>query len=203
MPDARIAAARFALIGLAIWLAALLGFGAAVDGYSHLQHPVAMLGAQGVGMPLAFNVLGFIVPGLLVGIAAWRLRTALGTAGWPVRIGAVLWALSALAFIAQGLLPLDPEDLDAASSRLHALAWSLWWISFVPGAVLLGMRSRSAMMAVAAAAAVVAVATLLWSAGLAQRVGMAAWFVLVAFVAYRYTQVPHEVGSTAARDGVR
>lgn len=192
MLEARIAAARFALIGLAVWLAALVGFGAAVDGYSHLAHPVALLGARGIGTPLAFNMLAFVVPGVLVAIAAWRLRDALGGAGWPVRIGAVLWGLSAVAFIAQGLLPIDPEDLDAAPSRLHAAAWSLWWIAFVPGALLLGLCSRTAMMAVAAAAAVVAIAALLWPAGLSQRVAMATWFALVALVAYRYTQAPHE-----------
>jgi hypothetical protein len=200
MPVARIAAARFALIGFAVWLAAVVGFGAAVDGYSHLQHPVALLGARDVGMPLAFNALGFAVPGVLVAIAAWRLRDALGHAGWAVRVGAVLWVLSALAFVAQGLLPIDPQDLDAAPSHLHAIAWSLWWIAFVPGAVLLGLRSRTAMMAVIAAAAVVMIATVLWPAGLAQRVGMATWFTLVAFVAYRYTQAPHEAATRPGRD---
>lgn len=203
MLAARIAAARFALIGLAVWLAAVVGFGAAVDGFSHLQHPVALLGARGIGMPFAFNALAFAVPGLLVAIAAWRLRDALGRAGWAVRIGAVLWMLSGLAFVAQGLLPLDPQDLDAASSRLHAVAWSLWWIAFVPGALLLGLRSRTAMMAAIAAAAVVLIATVLWPPGLAQRVGMATWFVLVAFVAYRYTQAPHEAATPRDRDGVR
>lgn len=202
MPAPRIAAARFALIGFAAWLAALVGFGAAVEGYSHLQHPVALLGAPGVGTPLAFNALAFVVPGALVAIAAWRLRDALGHAGWAVRIGAMLWALSALAFAAQGLLPLDPEDFDAASSRLHAAAWSVWWIAFVPGALLLGARSRTAMMAAIAAGAVVAVAALLWPVGLSQRVGMAAWFVLVAFVAYRYTQAPHEATAPRERDAV-
>lgn len=200
MPVAGIAAARFALIGLAVWVAAVVGFGASVDGYSHLQHPVALLGAQGVGRPLAFNALGFVVPGALVAVAAWRLREALGRAGWAVRVGAVLWVLSALAFVAQGLLPLDPQDLDAAPSRLHAVAWSLWWIACVPGAVLLGLRSRTAMMAAIAAAAVVAIATVLWPAGLAQRVGMATWFTLAAFVAYRYTQAPHEAATLRDRD---
>lgn len=197
MASDRIAAARFALIGLAVWLAALVGFGAAVAGYSHLQHPVALLGARGIGMPLAFNALGFVVPGALVAIAAWRLRDALGHAGWSARIGAMLWTLSALAFTAQGLLPLDPEDLDAPSSRLHAVAWSLWWIAFVPGAALLALRSRTVLMAAVVAAAVVAIAALLWPAGLAQRVGIAAWFVLVAFVAYRYTDA---AAAARARD---
>ena len=47
-------------------LAALIGvgsalaFGAALDGYSHAQHPLALLGARGVPHALAFNVAGFL-----------------------------------------------------------------------------------------------------------------------------------------------
>lgn len=193
MPAARTAAAaRFALIGLAAWLAAVVGFGAALPGFSHLEHPVAALGARGVDGALAFNAVAFVLPGALVAVGAWRLRDVLGDGGWAVRIGAALWGLSALAFAAQGLLPLDIENLDAASSRLHAVAWSAWWIAFVPGALLFALRSRTAMTAAAAAGAVVLVAGLLWPAGLSQRVAMGTWFVLVAFVAYRYTQAPRE-----------
>jgi hypothetical protein len=162
-----------------LWLAAVLGFGAMLDGYSQAQHPVALLGARGIERALAFNVLGFVLPGLLAAWAAVQLRGAFDSAGWLARIGAHLWMLSALAFAAQGVLPLDPEDLDAGSSRLHATAWSLWWIAFVPGALMLALRSRSFAVALAVAAVIVVVAVLLTPAGLSQRIAIAAWFALV------------------------
>ncbi len=76
---------------------------------------------------------------------AWSgqgLRVALGGAGWAARIGIVLVQLSALAFAAQGVVPMDPQDPDATASRLHALAWMLWWIAFVPGVLLLAVGAR-------------------------------------------------------------
>ena len=44
----------------------------------------------------------------------------------------MLVQLSALAFAAQGVVPLDPEDTDATASRLHVLAWMLWQLLSAP-----------------------------------------------------------------------
>ncbi|HLM52888.1 MAG TPA: DUF998 domain-containing protein, partial [Pseudoxanthomonas sp.] len=59
---------------LALWASALLGFGAALDGFSQLMHPVSVLGAKGIPRALAFNLIGFAAPGLLAGVAAIDLR---------------------------------------------------------------------------------------------------------------------------------
>ncbi|ALN64021.1 putative membrane protein [Lysobacter antibioticus] len=123
-------------------LGALLGFGAALEGYSHRLHPPGLLGADGIAHAAAFNLLGFMVPGLLLAVVAWRLRERLRSAGAMARIGAWLWCLSALAWAAQGGLALDSTDLDAPASRLHATAWMLWWLAFVAGAALLAIGAR-------------------------------------------------------------
>jgi hypothetical protein len=171
-----------------LWLCALLGFGAILDGYSQIQHPVALLGARGMERALAFNALGFVLPGLLAAWAAVQLRGALDGAGWMARIGANLWLLSALAFTAQGVLPLDSEDLDAASSRLHATAWSLWWIAFLPGALMLAWRSRGFAITLVIAAVVVVAAALLTPAGVSQRIAIVAWFVLAGVAGQRFAR---------------
>lgn len=162
-----------------LWLAAVLGFGAMLDGYTHSQHPVALLGARGIERALAFNLFGFVLPGLLVAWAALRLRDALADAGWLARIGAHLLLLSALAFAAQGLVPLDPENLEAGASRLHATAWSLWWIAFLPGALMLAARSRGFAAVLLVAAVAAAAAALLAPAGLTQRIAVLVWLALV------------------------
>lgn len=122
---------------------ALLGFAAALPAFSHVQHPPGLLGAIGVPRAPAFNLLAFVVPGLL---AAWvfaRLRERLPRdAGRMAGIAPWLLAISALAFGAQGLFPLDPIDLDGPASQRHATSWMLWWLSFVPGALLLGLGLR-------------------------------------------------------------
>jgi len=167
---------------------AVLVFGAALEGYSQQLHPVALLGAAGVPRATAFNALAFVLPGAFAAYQAWALRTTLpaGTPA-PARIGLQLALLSALAFALQGLLPLDPSDLDAYATRLHATAWMLWWIAFVPGALLLASaawraRPRRVPPLVAhlvGAAAVVCFAMVAerWlGAGIAQRLAFAAWF---------------------------
>lgn len=177
------------------WLAALcsvlaaLGFGAALEGYSQVQHPLALLGARGLPRALAFNLTGFVMPGLLAAVAAIALRGRLpGDAGWPARIGAQLLLLSALAFAAQGLLPLDLDDLDGPISRWHATAWTLWWIASAAGAAsiagsLLGRGGWRAFALAALIASVLIAAFSLsppgaWPAGIAPRIAFGAWLGL-------------------------
>ncbi|MFD0739535.1 DUF998 domain-containing protein [Lysobacter koreensis] len=173
-----------ACCALAAW-----AFGHALAGYSHAQYPLAFLGARGFPQALAFNLLGFVVPGALAAAAAMALRARLpGDARWPARIGARLLMLSALAFAAQGLLPLDPDDLDGPRSQWHATAWTLWWIAAGTGAALLGggLWRRSgwralAGMALASSVLVVVVALAppgLWPAGIGQRIAFGAWLGL-------------------------
>ncbi|MGO1069442.1 DUF998 domain-containing protein [Lysobacter sp. CA199] len=177
---------------------ALLGFGAALDGYSHWRHPPGLLGARGIEHALAFNLSGYIVPGLALAWVAWRLRDALQAQGALARIGAWLWLWSALAWAAQGVAVLDPQDLDAQASRLHALAWLLWWLAFAPGAVLLGWaalrapqwRSFGAIAWIAAALlalAIVAADLRLAPSAPAQRLALLAW--LAAYVAAAWPRV--------------
>jgi hypothetical membrane protein len=169
-----------------VFIAALAGFGLALPGYSQIAHPVAVLGAKGLPNALGFNLMGFVLTGALAAAAALDLRRRLpGDAGWRLRVGAQLVLLSALGFAAMGLLPLDPDDLDNPASSLHATAWMLWWVAFVPGALLvaLGLRGRSpwrplARASVLAALLVLFVALLaveLMPAGVAQRVGYLGW----------------------------
>lgn len=184
-----------AALAAGLFLLVLTGFGAALEGYSPTLHPPALLGAHGVAYATAFNLLGFVVPGLLAAVVAIGLRGQLDGARPIARIGPWLWLLSALAFAAQGLLPLDASDLDAPASRLHASAWTVWWIAFVPGAVLLatGLGRDPRWRALRWAAAMAAVLLPLFAvfsplgaaAGVAQRVALAVWFgcVLVAGLA--------------------
>lgn len=185
------------LPGNAGWIAAVLflvsvgGFGTALDGYSQLRMPVALLGAKGFPNALAFNLLAFVVPGMLAGVVAMVLRRRLPAgAGWSLRIGAQLVFLSALAFIAMGLLPLDPRDLENESSRLHGTAWMLWTVAFVPAAVLIGAgllaypnARRFAWLCLAIAAGVMLagfVFTDFMPAGLAQRIAFGLWLLWIA-----------------------
>ncbi|MDH5832047.1 DUF998 domain-containing protein [Luteimonas sp. M1R5S18] len=162
-------------------LCAAVGLGAALPGYSQLAHPLALPGAQGVPRALAFNLMVFVLPGALLATVAWRLRGRLpGDSGLTARLGSTLLLLAALAYATQGLLPLDPDAPDAGASRLHATAWTLWWIAFLAGTALLAAGGRALRPAAAAAWVMVfglgVLAPGLLGAGISQRLAFAAWF---------------------------
>jgi hypothetical protein len=96
------------------------------------------------------DALAFVSPGLLL---AWESRR-LPAGSSPARIGRWLLLVSALAFAAQGVFAFDPADPDAVASHMRALAWTLWWIAFAPGAL---MQSRGRASVAASALAVVLV----------------------------------------------
>ena len=188
--------ARFS--GLAaglVFMAALVGFGVALEGYAHRDYPVALLGATGFPRALAFNMLAFVLPGMLAGVTALELRRRLpADAGWPLRIGAQLVFLSTLAFIAMGLFPLDPNDLESQRSQFHGTAWMLWSVAFIPGAVLLGatLLSRprwlrfawASLMAAAGLLIAGFVLTDFMPAGIAQRIAFGLWFAWLALAGW-------------------
>lgn len=166
-------------LALLSFAAALLLSGIAWPGFSQLRHPVALPGAVGAPHALAFNLAAFVLPGALLAWGAIAWRSARGEARWTVRIGLQLLLLSALAYAAQGLLPLDPSDLRAPASRLHAAAWTAWWLAFVPGALAAGLERRRRLAGVALALLVpllVLGGAIAMPAPLAQRLAVLAWF---------------------------
>ncbi|ELC7322841.1 DUF998 domain-containing protein [Stenotrophomonas maltophilia] len=179
------------LLAAVVFVLAVAGFGAGLDGYAQARHPVALLGAQGVPHALAFNLLGFVLPGLLAAAVAERLRRSLpATAGWAPRVGSQMLLLAGLAFAAMGLLPLDVDDLHGPASQLHASAWMIWVLGFVAGTVLLGVshlrqalgRAFGALAlacGVLAALASFALQSTL-PAPMAQRLAFACWLVWLA-----------------------
>ena len=184
-----------AIAAAVLFTSAVYAFGVALEGFVQAQHPVALLGARGFPHALPFNLIAFVLPGMLAGVVAIALRERLPRdAGWPVRIGAQLVFLSALAFIAMGLLPLDPNDLESNSSRMHGTAWMLWSVAFIPGAVLLGATllslprwSRFAWASLIAAAGLLIagfVLTDFMPAGTAQRIAFGLWFAWLALAGW-------------------
>lgn len=128
------------LLAAVAFVLAVAGSGAGLDGYAQGRHPVALLGARGVPHALAFNLVGFVLPGLLAAGVAERLRRTLPTgAGWAPRVSSQMLLLAGLAFAAMGALPLDVDDLHGPASQLHASAWMIWVLGFVAGTMLLAV----------------------------------------------------------------
>ena len=184
---------RIAAVSAAVlFAAAVAGFGAAFPRFLQLVHPVAALGASGVPRALAFNLVAFVAPGVLAILVAQSLRARMSAAPMAARLGVQMLTLAAMAFAALGLLPLDSRDLLSAASRAHAAAWTVWWIAFVAGGLLLGIGMRGTphaprSVAVATCALVALAFALLLPGlvpiGLSQRVAFAAWLLALLLMA--------------------
>lgn len=169
-----------ALSAPSLAVAGVVAYGLAWPAFSHLEHPLALPGALGLAGATGYNLLVFVVPGALACALALMLYAALpGDAGWRRRIGARLLLLAGIALAAQGLLPLDPRDLDGAAGRLHAAAWTAWWIAGCTGLLALGAGRppKPATLAVALALGALAAAPALpWPPALSQRLALSLWF---------------------------
>lgn len=191
LPSVRLLTA-LALLG---FIAALLGFGAAIDGFSHSAQPVALLGARGVPRWWAFDLFGFLLPGLLAWAATVRLSIADRARDADSRVLGVGWTLcafAALAFALQGALPIDAtRGLDYGVGKLHAAVWTVWWIAFVAGSVLLAVawRERVALRFVTAFVAALVLALVMFVAvpgapAMGQRIAIVAWLAWLACVGW-------------------
>jgi len=181
---------RLAWVALLVFACALLALGAQLPGYSQWLHPVALPGARGLPGALLFNAMVFVLPGLLMGACALLVRGTLPQQqGLAARLGMSLLLLAALAFAAQGLLPLDAGDLDGPASGLHAAAWTAWWIAFAAGASLLAVSMPAwrlpMLLGLALVLACAPLGGLLLPGPPAQRLACLAWFATVAWAASR------------------
>lgn len=183
------------------WFAIVLAaLGARVPEYRHALHPVALLGATGMPGAGLWNVLGFLVPGLLATVALQALHGALrdAGAGFVARVGITLLMLSTLGFAAQGLLPMQlGRAVDAGPARLHVMAWTLWWLSALAGFALLAAgrlrRPGSALAALGVGVAMFfALHTDAFAAtgALRERIALALWFGWIAAASWRAQRQP-------------
>ena len=110
------------VLAAVLFTASLAGFAALrTDGYSHGTKAVSELGAIGAPNALAFNVLGFMLPGLLVAVLAFGLHRMLRASG-KAGSGPLLLALSGLFFACAGVFPADMAARSSPTSMLHLAA---------------------------------------------------------------------------------
>ena len=152
---APLAAVLAAICMSAGWLLALL----LVPEYQPSQHPLPLLGSLPGAMGLLLRWLLFILPGLLMGVAA--LCWGPGVLGSRLaRVSQQLVVMAALGFMLMGVLGLPADgDLEQAL-RGQALAWLLW-LSAAVAAMGLSALSRLPAAGVAAGSLLAAMAMLL------------------------------------------
>lgn len=198
-------------LGGLVFHAALLVVGALAIGYLPARQPVSVLGMAGAELAPWWNVLGLVVPGLLIGIFALSLATLWQRPDVPAsaRIGAWLLLICGLAFAATGVYVYDGAQPESTASKLHVALLAIALLSFLPAmlAMALGLRGKpqwrrlvvaGPLFALLIGASVIQrawdfVPWLQGHPGAAQRITLAlcfAWLVLAAVTALRATTMP-------------
>ncbi|MEO6264434.1 MAG: DUF998 domain-containing protein, partial [Luteimonas sp.] len=142
---ARLWMASAGLLSGPLFALALVMFAAPLPNYRHAEHPPAVLGAIGYPGSVAWNMIGYMLVGVLAALALQALyhRLRAERAGAVARVGATLMLLSALAFVAQGFFPLDiNQPIDFGPSRRHIAVWNLWWLAAIAGLLVTGAGVR-------------------------------------------------------------
>lgn len=100
-------AGRAGLAAVAVFWPALFAFAAAHPGYSHFTQAISELGAVGAPHALAWNLIGFIVTGLLLAVCGAGLAFAIDG-----RRSALWWLLvfSGLGFVGAGVVPTEMQN---------------------------------------------------------------------------------------------
>lgn len=143
-------AALFGVGANVLFWASVFTLAALRPDYAHATKAVSELGAWGAPNMWAFNVLGYIVPGLLLAACGWLLgRTAKSNAV------AALLALSGVGVAVAGAFPADMNDFRSLTTMGHLvgstgslIAWALALVC----AILLARKSWPALAMLSAAA---------------------------------------------------
>jgi hypothetical membrane protein len=125
----RITTGWLGLAATLLFAAALLFFPAAHPGYEHGTKAVSELGATGAPNALAWNLIGFLLPGLLLAL----FGLGVGSAVQDRRTGVYL-ALSGIAFAATAV-PADMENLQSPFSLAHTAASLMVFLLWLPASM--------------------------------------------------------------------
>jgi hypothetical membrane protein len=165
--------------------------------YSHVVNTISELGAVGTPHATAWNVLGFIIPGVLLALTGATIaRTANPEPSLSRTLATVLLVLCGLAVAGQGVMPAEMAngvaDVTSTSTRAHFVSSLISAAAWALGALLLvgPMKRNPNWQSLYIVSPVLVLLTLLTSFalrgalpdGLAQRIGNAffcGWFILM------------------------
>lgn len=182
--------AAFLAIASPLWfLGVYLLVSAGNPAFSHVIDPISKLGSRGQPGATLWNLLGFILPGVVIAGLGFRIRQT-----FPDKLNASLagmsLTISGLLVVVAGLFPNDPLNPAAMTNVVHDLSgwvslsafliagaitpWVLWslsglsWISVGPFSIVFGSLAYQ-----------------IWGGPqwwLSQRAGFAAYFLWVALI---------------------
>ena len=176
------------IAGSVLFVGAFVIFAMLTPGYDHAVNAVSESGTSDARYPLAWNVIGFILVGLLVTAFGWGLRS-----GTPSKLLSVLVIVSGIGFTGLGVFSADPGFRASPATTLHFAMVMINYLAFVAGAIVGGivfrkdaLWKRFAIFSVVMAGVGVSSFLIPRSIplGISQRIGLAAYFVWILGIAY-------------------
>jgi hypothetical membrane protein len=185
--------------------------------YSHVVNTISELGAVGTPYAIDWNILGFIIPGTLLGIVGAVIARTVMTQPSTLRAFAtLLLVVSGLGVAGQGLMSADMvngvADITSTSTRAHFICSLISGAAWAIGALMLvgPMKRNPSWRGLHLVSALLVLLTLVASLtlrgivpdGLAQRIGdgfFCAWFVVMSLKLIRLDrQTPGTIHSVDA-----
>ncbi len=155
------AVAALGLGANALFWPSLFGFAALRPDYSHFTKAVSELGVWGAPNMWAFNVLGFILPGLLLAAFGWAFARRAAPGNWFV---ALLLPLGGVGLMIAGLFPGDMQHMQSLTTIGHvagATASLLFWIIALIALVISTRKTWPSLASLSLIAVLAVVATFL------------------------------------------
>jgi len=186
-----------------VFIVSLVIFSLFTPDYSNFTNAVSELGTLGVPFAFAWNILGFLLVGVLTIAYAWGmyldLRYSIGGIVVPILVG-----ISGIGFAGLGLFPAEAGFEPSTRTTLHFTMVSINFLPFVLVAFIFAIRLKaneywktwtlfSAVMGVLAVASFFIPKNI--PVGLSQRVGMGAYFLWVFVTSLALLRKPTDVKS--------
>ena len=181
-----------------VFVLALIVFSLLTPNYSNLTNAISELGALGAPYALAWNVVGFILVGVLIVAYAWGLHMGIHPEPGAI-IVPLLVGISGIGSIGLGIFPAEAGFRPSTQTTLHFVMVSVNYLPFILVAFIFAFRLKgdpywkrwmlfSIVMGVLAIASFFIPRTI--PAGLSQRIGLGAYFMWVLVMGYALLRRP-------------
>lgn len=106
-------------------------------GYEHLKQPISDLGENGAPYAELMNVVGFVIPGILIAVLGYSLRTKFS--GKTLKIISVLLIIAGMGWAGIGFFP----NFQDKTSAYHVMSTYLFGTSVVVATILLSREKQA------------------------------------------------------------
>jgi hypothetical membrane protein len=174
--------------------------------FSHLSKAISELGSIDAPRAWAWNVFGYMIPGLLVALLGLGIRNRFATKRGALLPAAALVA-SGLLMTLSGVFPGDFDNRTSTTMIVHTVVSLGCFVAFLVAAFSLPRVIRQARewrpfvwssLVLAAASIVTGFLRSGNAPGLGQRLGFASFFLWVALIGYALYRDPSEGGAEQA-----